>query len=127
WRPVKVALLDQKAVAGIGNLYASEILHLAAIHPARPCHRLRGGEWQRVHACMRQVLETAIRYEGSTLADGPYRNALNKEGGCQNHPRVYDRADKPCRKCGHEIVRVVQAQRSTFFCPSCQPKRPPRS
>ncbi|HEY4310378.1 MAG TPA: bifunctional DNA-formamidopyrimidine glycosylase/DNA-(apurinic or apyrimidinic site) lyase [Pirellulales bacterium] len=121
-RPIKVALLDQRAVAGIGNLYASEMLHLAAIHPARPCHRLRAEDWQLLHTCMRRVLETAIRYEGSTLSDGTYRNALNEQGSYQNHHRVYDRAGKPCRTCRGEIVRIVQAQRSTFFCPTCQPK-----
>lgn len=122
-RPIKVALLDQRAVAGIGNLYASEMLHLAGIHPARPCARLRPEDWQRLHASMLSVLNAAIRYEGSTLSDGTYRNALNEQGGYQNHHRVYDRADKPCPKCRGAIVRIVQAQRSTFFCPTCQPKK----
>jgi len=126
-RAVKVALLDQHAIAGIGNLYASEILHLAKIHPARPCNRLNWDDWQRVHNNMRKVLLTAIRYEGSTLSDGTYRNALNKEGGYQNHHRVYDRAGQPCPTCRREIVRIVQAQRSTFYCPQCQPKRAPRA
>jgi formamidopyrimidine-DNA glycosylase len=120
-RAIKVALLDQKALAGVGNLYASEILHLAAIHPARQCDALRRGDWQRVHAALREILENAIRHEGSTLSDGTYRNALNESGGYQNHHRVYDRADEPCVTCGRgKIVRVVQAQRSTFFCPKCQ-------
>lgn len=123
-RAIKVALLDQRAVAGIGNLYASEILHLAAIHPARRCDRLREAEWDRIQAATIEVLETAIRYEGSTLSDGTYRNALNEAGGYQNHHRVYDREAAPCRRCGSFIVRIVQAQRSTFFCPGCQPRRP---
>ena len=126
-RPVKVALLDQQAVAGVGNLYASEILHLAMVHPARPCHRLSADQWQAVHAAMLHVLEEAIRHEGSTLSDGTYRNALNEAGGYQNHHRVYDRADQPCSRCRTPIVRIVQAQRSTFFCPSCQPGRARRS
>jgi formamidopyrimidine-DNA glycosylase len=125
-RAIKVALLDQKAVAGIGNLYASEILHLATIHPARRCDHLRRDEWQRMHACIGEVLEAAIRHEGSTLSDGTYRNALAEQGGYQNHHRVYDRAGKPCPACKGQIVRIVQAQRSTFFCPTCQPKRPRR-
>ena len=126
-RAVKVALLDQRALAGVGNLYASEILHLAKIHPARPCNRLNTDDWQRVYDNMRKVLLAAIRYEGSTLADGTYRNALNKEGGYQNHHRVYDRAGQPCMTCRSEILRIVQTQRSTFFCPQCQPKRAPRA
>jgi formamidopyrimidine-DNA glycosylase len=122
-RPIKVALLDQRAVAGIGNLYASEILHLAAIHPQRPCRTLAAREWTRLHAAVLSVLESAIRHEGSTLSDGTYRNALNQSGGYQHHHTVYDRAGQPCRGCGADIVRIVQAQRSTFFCPGCQKRR----
>lgn len=122
-RAIKVALLDQRAVAGIGNLYASEILHLAGIHPAKRCDLLSRQQWQAVHARMLEVLELAIRHEGSTLSDGTYRNALNQAGGYQNHHRVYDRAGKPCSQCGTAIIRVVQAQRATFFCPTCQTKR----
>jgi formamidopyrimidine-DNA glycosylase len=70
---------------------------------------------------VRQVLLTAIRYEGSTLNDGTYRNALNQDGGYQNHHRVYDREGEICPTCGQaEIRRIVQAQRSTFYCPRCQ-------
>jgi formamidopyrimidine-DNA glycosylase len=119
-RAIKVALLDQRAVAGIGNLYASEILHLAVIDPRRRCDRLRVADWQRLHAALVEVLEAAIRHEGSTLSDGTYRNALNQAGGYQNHHRVYDRAGEPCAICRRPIERIVQAQRSTFFCPGCQ-------
>jgi formamidopyrimidine-DNA glycosylase len=120
-RPIKVALLNQAALAGIGNLYASEILHLARIDPRRPCNILRKAEWGRVHAAMLEVLHAAIQHEGSTLGDGTYRNALNEEGSYQNHHRVYDRAGQPCERCRRgEIERIVQAQRSTFFCAKCQ-------
>jgi formamidopyrimidine-DNA glycosylase len=120
-RAIKVALLDQRALAGVGNLYASELLHLARVHPAARCDQLRAAAWQRIAAAMSQVLEAAIRYEGSTLGDGTYRNALNEAGGYQNMHRVYDRADQACPSCGKaKIVRFVQAQRSTFFCPRCQ-------
>lgn len=120
-RPIKVALLDQKLVAGIGNLYASEILHLAGIHPARRSSRLKIAEIERMAECVRLVLEEAIRYEGSTLSDGTYRNALNEAGGYQNAHRVYDRKGDTCPTCHRdEIRRIVQAQRSTFFCPACQ-------
>lgn len=125
-RAIKVALLDQRAVAGIGNLYASEILHLAGVDPARPCNALRPAEWAAVHKATLEVLELAIRYEGSTLSDGTYRNALNQAGGYQNEHRVYDRAGQVCPGCGRgEIVRIVQAQRATFYCPCCQ--KPARS
>lgn len=119
-REIKVALLDQRAVAGIGNLYASELLHRSAIHPRRRCDQLKRDEWQRLHAAMCEILEEAIRYEGSTLSDGTYRNALNHSGSYQHQHRVYDRADLACTTCNDKIVRIVQAQRSSFFCPSCQ-------
>lgn len=123
-RAIKVALLDQRAVAGIGNLYAAEILHLAAVHPAHRCDRLSGIQWQRIHLAMVKVLHEAILYEGSTLSDGTYRNALNQSGSYQNEHRVYDRAGQTCRTCREaEVLRIVQAQRSTFYCPNCQPKR----
>jgi formamidopyrimidine-DNA glycosylase len=79
-------------------------------------------QWQAVADATQAILTAAIRYEGSTLRNGTYRNALNEEGGYQNHHRVYDRAGKPCPRCGHgsQIVRIIQAQRSTFFCPACQ-------
>jgi formamidopyrimidine-DNA glycosylase len=71
---------------------------------------------------MQAVLQEAIKYEGSTLADGTYRNALNQAGDYQNHHRVYDRTGEPCPECGTPIRRMVQAQRATFFCPQCQTK-----
>ena len=124
-RAIKVALLDQHAVAGIGNLYASEILFLAKVHPQKRCHSLTRKHWDAIAERIVEVLNEAIRYEGSTLSDGTYRNALNKEGGYQNHHRVYDRENLPCPQCRSPIVRIVQSQRSTFFCAKCQ--RRPRS
>lgn len=122
-RAIKVALLDQRGLAGVGNLYASEILFLAGVHPQRECRSLRPAQWRAIHAAMRHVLSEAIRYEGSTLGDGTYRNALNEAGSYQNHHQVYARNGKKCLRCGKaEVVRIVQAQRSTFFCPKCQRK-----
>lgn len=120
-RALKTALLDQKWVAGIGNLYASEILHAARIHPEHPADRLKPRQIGRLAAAVQHVLLTAIRYEGSTLADGTYRNALNQDGGYQNEHRVYARAGEVCSTCRRSrIRRIVQNQRSTFFCPRCQ-------
>lgn len=119
-RAVKVALLDQRAIAGIGNLYASEILFVARVHPGKPCCRLTRREWTEIDRAVRHVLTEAVRYEGSTLSDGTYRNALNKTGTYQNHHRVYARAGEPCENCGAPIRRFVQAQRSTFWCGCCQ-------
>jgi formamidopyrimidine-DNA glycosylase len=124
-RPIKVALLDQQVLAGVGNLYASEILHLAGIHPALPCRRVRGAQWSRLHAAMGDILQAAIRHQGSTLRDGTYRIARNQSGDYQVYHRVYQRTGESCLKCGSgHIVRIVQAQRSTFFCPNCQRRAP---
>jgi len=124
-RAIKVALLDQRAVAGIGNLYASEILHRTRLHPELPCNRLPPGRWKKLHAAIGEVLREAIRFQGSTLADGTYRTAQNQPGGFQNRHRVYQREGQKCLQCGtRRIVRIVQAQRATFFCPHCQ--RPSR-
>jgi formamidopyrimidine-DNA glycosylase len=120
-RAVKVALMDQRAIAGIGNIYASEILHRARVHPQRPCNELRPLQWRRVHRAMGDVLRAAIRLQGSTLADGNFRNADNRSGSYQHEHRVYQRAGERCLECRRgRIQRVVQAQRSTFFCPRCQ-------
>jgi len=120
-REIKPALLDQRAVAGIGNLYASEILHVAGIHPQRRCSAMTAPQWQALTAATQQVLAEAIRYEGSTLGDGTYRNALNQQGSYQNKHQVYSRAGESCLRCKtSKIRRLVQTQRSTFFCPKCQ-------
>lgn len=123
-RAIKVALLDQKVVAGVGNLYASEILHLAGVHPEARCDRLTRKQYTRIHEQQLIVLQTAIEHKGSTLSDGTYRNALNDPGGYQNQHRVYDREGAACPSCEDgEIRRIVQAQRATFFCPACQKRR----
>lgn len=123
-RAIKVALLDQKLAGGIGNLYASEILHQARIHPAHPANELGPQQVRRLAESVREVLTEAIRCEGSTLGDGTYRNALNQDGNYQNMHRVYGRADEICPTCRKRRVRrIVQAQRSTFYCPSCQKRR----
>ncbi len=120
-REVKVALLDQRVVCGIGNLYAVEILHAAKVHPSARCYQLSISTWKRLHRETIRILIEAIEKEGSTLSDGTYRNAINGEGNYQNQHLVYDRADARCLTCKRgTIVRIVQAQRSTFYCPICQ-------
>ncbi len=123
-REIKVAMLDQKAVLGIGNLYASEILHLAGVHPQTRCDLISQQRWKLIYDYMIEVFEVAIKYEGSTLSDGTYRNALNDSGSYQNEHRVYDREGERCLKCKKsKIIRIVQAQRATFYCKKCQTKR----
>lgn len=111
-QPIKVKLLDQCLVAGLGNIYASEALFRAGIAPQVPARRLTREQASRLHKAIRQVLEKAIRF-GSTIAMGT---------GAKSGERleVYDRAGKPCVVCKTAIRRIVQAARSTYFCPVCQ-------
>ncbi len=126
-RAIKVALLDQRVVAGIGNIYASEILHLAGVHPEAKCDRLSREQWRRIHERQLEVLRVAIDQEGSTLSDGAYRTALNDPGSYQNEHRVYDREGQACIRCeSGEVTRIVQSQRATFYCNRCQTKRDKR-
>ena len=124
-RAVKVALLDQRAVAGIGNIYAAEILFRARIDPRTPCRRLRCEQWGAVADAARNILAEAVRLEGSSIGDETYRTVDARIGRFQNRHRVYGHAGEPCGACGTEIARIVQAQRSTFYCPKCQ-ARPSR-
>ena len=121
-RPIKVALLDQRALAGVGNIYAVEALNASRIDPRRLCADLSRREWRALTRALVEILREAVRYEGSTLGDGTYRTALNVDGGYQNHHRVYAREGKRCprRGCRGEVERVVLGQRATFFCPRCQ-------
>jgi formamidopyrimidine-DNA glycosylase len=117
---IKVTLLDQRIVAGLGNIYVSEALHRAHIHPERPAGSLKPAELKRLVEAVKVVLEEAIEAGGSTLKD--FRAADGELGYFQHRFRVYDREDAPCPTpgCKGVIRRIVQAGRSTFFCPVCQ-------
>jgi formamidopyrimidine-DNA glycosylase len=119
-RAVKVALLDQRAVAGIGNIYAAEILFRCGIDPRSRCRRLKRDHWHRIAEETRRVLAEAVRHEGSSIGDETYRTADNRVGRFQKRHRVYGREGERCTGCSTAIVRIVQAQRATFFCPTCQ-------
>jgi formamidopyrimidine-DNA glycosylase len=115
---VKTFLMDQRVVAGIGNIYASEILYHAGVRPGRAAGRLRRREWERVVTAMRQVLEEAIACGGSSISD--YRDGFERFGSYQHRHRVYDRAGKACHACGSPIRGGVLTGRSTYYCPACQ-------
>jgi formamidopyrimidine-DNA glycosylase len=119
-RAIKVALLDQRAVAGIGNIYAAEILHRAGIDPRTACRRLPRRVWGPLAGATRAVLTEAVRLEGSSIGDELYQTPTRRLGRFQRRHRVYGRAGKPCPTCKTPVRRIVQAQRSTFFCPQCQ-------
>jgi formamidopyrimidine-DNA glycosylase len=112
-------LLDQTRVAGVGNIYASEALFRARVHPARRARELVLREAQLLHASVRKVLAEAVKGRGTTLKD--YRSFEGWEGSYAGKLRVYGRAGRPCRRCGDTLQRVVIGGRSAFFCPGCQP------
>jgi formamidopyrimidine-DNA glycosylase len=116
---IKPLLLDQRMIAGIGNIYASEALWLARIHPLLPAAAIDAAGAEALHGAIRAVLEKAIAHEGSSLRN--YRNSYGRRGQNQEHFLVYDRTGQPCQRCGTPIERIVVGQRSTFYCPTCQP------
>lgn len=122
---VKAFLLDQGEIAGVGNIYASEILHRTGVHPARKAGSIREPEWSAIAVETRRVLEEAIDRMGTTFSS--YRTLWNEPGQYGERLLVYDRAGQPCRRCGRPIRRSVIGQRSTYFCPSCQPARGSRN
>ncbi len=105
-RPIKVALLDQSLVAGVGNIYASEALWRARLNPRRPAHRLLPKEWQRLQRGLVAALRKGLGYGAQIFSVQEFF--------------AYDRTGRPCRRCHTPIRRIVLAQRSTFFCPHCQ-------
>ena len=118
---VKVLLLDQHRIAGIGNIYASEILHRSNVDPRRRSGTLTRDEWGAIATEIPRVLGEAIEAMGTTFS--MYRTIWGESGQFGAQLRVYNRAGQPCRSCGAPIRRIVQAQRSTFFCPRCQRNR----
>ena len=116
--PIKSFLMDQKAVAGIGNIYASEILHETGIDPMRPACSLAPAEWKKIAVLSKRILEKAVQSRGTSISD--WRDLYAGHGEYQRQLRVYGRKGEPCAKCRSEIRRVVIAGRSTFFCPQCQ-------
>lgn len=121
--PLKSALLDQRLIAGLGNIYVCEALFRARLHPERLAGSLDGGEADMLATCIRDVLTEAIESGGSTLRD--YAKTDGTLGDFQHAFRVYDREGGNCTSpgCGGHVARIVQAGRSTFFCKRCQPVR----
>jgi len=116
--PVRSWLLDQRRIAGVGNIYANEALFLAGIHPQTPARAIDSAGAAGLHGALRAVLREAIRARGTTLRD--YRTAQGWEGGYAGKLRVYGRDGSPCPKCGTMIERIVFGGRSAFVCGVCQ-------
>jgi formamidopyrimidine-DNA glycosylase len=115
---VKAFLLAGQAVVGVGNIYCSESLFEAGIHPRLPAGKLTRAQCQRLAVAVRKVLKKAIQAGGSSLRD--FVDAHGEPGYFMMQTKVYDRADQPCRVCQTSIRQIVQGQRSTYFCPVCQ-------
>jgi len=120
--PIRSWLLDQRRVAGVGNIYANEALHLAGIHPQRSARSTTEGEARRLHRAVRKTLRRAVDNRGTTLRD--YRDASGSPGDNAAHLRVYGRDLEPCLRCSARICRLVLGNRTAFYCPSCQPPAP---
>lgn len=116
---VKAALLDQRVVAGLGNIYADEVLFRAGIHPERRVGSLTPDDDERLAAAMRDILTEAIANRGTTFRD--YVDGNNQKGSYQNLLKVFQKKGEPCPVCGTPIERIVVTGRGTHFCPHCQP------
>jgi formamidopyrimidine-DNA glycosylase len=116
--PIKALLLDQTVIAGVGNIYADEALHLAGVRPGRRAGRITRSESEAIAGSIRQVLERSIATGGSSISD--YVAPDGSDGAYQDERRVYARAGDACYSCGEPIRRRVIAQRSSHYCPRCQ-------
>ena len=116
-RQLKPLLLDQSFLAGLGNIYSDEVLHLARLHPLQPAHTLSEDDAATLLSAIQKVLEEGIHNNGASI-DWVYRG-----GNFQNNFRVYQRTGKPCVNCGSYIERITVGQRGTHYCPHCQSLR----
>ena len=116
---IKKAIMDQRVLAGVGNIYASEALWMAGVDPSRESSRLSAGEAARLHRAIAEVLQRSIEGRGTTFRD--YRTGTGEPGDYQGRLAVYDRAGEPCLRCGRRIAltHAIDA-RSSYFCPGCQ-------
>ncbi|MDI6791531.1 MAG: bifunctional DNA-formamidopyrimidine glycosylase/DNA-(apurinic or apyrimidinic site) lyase [bacterium] len=115
---IKPLLLNQSFLAGLGNIYSDEVLHLAQIHPLQPAGSLTSAQIERLYKAIRQVLTRAIKLKGSSVSN--YVDSDGERGSFQELHQVYGREGKPCFQCGQPVKRLKLSSRSTCFCPSCQ-------
>jgi formamidopyrimidine-DNA glycosylase len=116
--PIKTFLLDQSVIAGIGNIYACEILYTSGIAPNRPAKSLTPDEWRQLLSAVHAVLGKAIACRGTSISD--WRDLNGSKGTYQHELRVYNRKGLPCLRCGGTIERISLSGRGTYFCPRCQ-------
>ena len=118
--PVKAFLLDQRRIAGVGNIYADEALFRARVHPLRPAGRLTRGQWDAVAQAVQDALTAGLAAGGATIDD--FRNAEGVRGSFQDEFLVHRRRGEPCVECGTTVVKLVAAGRGTYACERCQPR-----
>jgi formamidopyrimidine-DNA glycosylase len=123
--PLKAAILDQRTVAGLGNIYADEALWRALLHPRRTAGTLRRPQLELLREAIRESLRVGVERQGSTLRD--YRTPDGEAGSMQDEFKAYGRLGEPCERCGTPIERIVVAGRGTWYCPSCQRHRAARA
>lgn len=119
-KPIKVALMDQNRISGIGNIYANDALYLAQIHPATPANKLSREQAVRLLESLKEVLNEGLKYGGAS--DQWYRQVHGEKGSYQKHFKVYGREGEECGRCGAVIRRIEVGGRGTFYCPGCQKK-----
>jgi formamidopyrimidine-DNA glycosylase len=118
--PIKAFLLDQRRVAGVGNIYADEALFRARVHPLRPAGRLTSRQYHDLHDALIETLTAGVQARGATIDD--FRHVDGVEGSFQDQFLVHRRAGEPCPNCGSPVIKLIAAGRGTYVCESCQPR-----
>jgi len=120
-RAIKLVLMDQKKIGGVGNIYANEALFCAKIDPKKPANKLIKGQIKNLKSCLVLVLKKAVQYRGTSSKDESFRDIAGKRGAMQSQLRIYDKENQLCPNCQKEkIKRIKIGNRSTYFCPKCQ-------
>ena len=117
---MKAFILDQRRIAGVGNIYADEALFRAGVHPLRPAGRLTGGQWQRVHAAIEDALAAGIEAKGASIDD--FRHVDGARGSFQDRFMIHLREGEACHRCGGTVKKLYVGGRGTYVCEGCQPR-----
>lgn len=117
-KPIKLVLMDQEKMGGLGNIYANDGLWCAKIDPREKANKLKSDEVKKLFNCLEKILKQAIIWKGAS--DNNYRDAFGQKGDVQNHFLVYNRQNSPCQRCGTAIKKMSLGGRGTYYCPECQ-------
>jgi formamidopyrimidine-DNA glycosylase len=117
-KAVKLVLMDQEKIGGIGNIYANDALNLAKTNPKRPAKSLKPDEIKKLHGAVKKVIDLGIKFGGASYSD--YRDSRGQGGKYQEHFLVYGREGEKCKNCGHKLEKFQLGGRGTYWCPNCQ-------